>query len=209
MDLRESSDPVAQQTTQLTQVQWRLLAATAAVGVVLWGTSRLLGEGWRIVGLFGVFLGVYAAVVAAGALPHQIVAERLDRLLDRWVRDKTGKGFYGMVALTVLAWQELDSLVEFVDPGAAAREMIKSQMIQRIIGFSIDTLMHTIHASIWPMWLFRELGLPTMALFMAACWAVFTYGRNHLPMPDMFKKPKPDTPAETPASPVSERQSPP
>lgn len=206
MDQSESS-AAAQQATQLTQEQWRILTATAAVGVALWGASRLQDGDWRVVGLFGVFLGVYAAVVAAGALPHRIVAERLDSLLDRWVRDKSGKGFYGMVALTVLAWQELAGLVEFVDAGVAVRGVIQSQIIQQIIGFSIDALIHTVYASIWPVWLIGELGAPTMALFMVACWIVFTYGRNHLPMPNLFKKPS--TPAESTLSLDSEHDSPP
>ncbi len=183
---------LAQRTARLTRGQWQLLGVVAVAGLASWCASRLLGGDWRLPGLFGVFLLVYAAVVVAGSLPDRIVAEKLDAVLDRWVRDKSGKGFYGMVALSVLAWQEVDGLLDFSGFAEMTGNAIKSQIVHYVIGFSADAMRNAIHAAIWPMWLAGKFGAPGTAAFAGACWAVFALGRRHLPMPDLYKKPKRD-----------------
>ena len=205
----EADTALTQGTAQLTRGQWWVLGTMIVAGAAGWCASEMLGGDWRALGLFGVFLVVYAAVVVAGGLPYRIVSARLDTLLDRWVRDKSGKGFYGMVALSVLAWQELAGLLDFGGSAFDVNQMVKSQITHYIIGFSIDAMAHAIHASIWPWWLIGELGLPGTALFMGASWAVFAFGRNHLPMPDLFKKPNsgetmPEGEAKASSGPASE-----
>ena len=159
-------------------------------GAAAWFVSRSLGERWDALGLFGVFLAVYAAVVVAGEMPQRFVAERLDSVLDRWVRDETGGGYYGMVARSVLAWREVSGLLDFSVASFDVGGLVRSHITQSIIGFSIDAITHAIHAAIWPWWLIGELDIVPLGMFAVACWCVFTLGRKHLPMPDLREKPE-------------------
>lgn len=150
-----------------------------ASGLVFLLGGRLLDGKLQITGLFGMFLVVYAGVIVAGNLQDRFLADRLDKLLDRWGRDKSGKGIYGMVALAVWAWLECDSLFDF--SLSSIEGAIVGKLMASVVGFSLDAFRNMVRATIWPLWLVNQFGVPLAAVFGVLCWLVFEAGRTHLP----------------------------
>lgn len=196
MDLRrlgaETLQRVAPSGSTLSRAHWRLLGITASVGMALWLTGLLfIGSRW-LPGSFGLFLLTYCGVVAAGSLPDKWISRRLDAVLDRWVRDKTGGGFYGMVALSVFVGLEARALFDPRDGLLSGWSFVEGQVLQYIIGFSVDSLNNMIMAMAWPWPMISRVGVLWTAIFVAACWGAFSLGRALLPMPDLVKKAKPE-----------------
>ena len=177
------------QKSTLAKEQWLCLGIAAAIGMLLWLVGLSLWGGVWLPGHFGVFLVTYALVVAAGSLPDRWISSRLDAVLDRWVRDKSGGGLYGMIALSVFFGKEVRALFgnEGIFSGA---EFVRGQIIQYFIGFSVDSIKNMIEAFIWPWSMFSEFGLIQSAVFVLACWAVFTVSRRYLPQPNYTAIPK-------------------
>ena len=170
----------------LSQEQRLVLVVFAVAGIVLFLVEPFIAEDW-LPGLFGMFLIVYTAIVVAGSLPAHWISTRLDSVLDRWVRDKTGSGFYGMVALAHFAHAEVYDVFDPDDGLFSGWDFVQGSIVQHLIGFSIQSVTNMISAFLWPFrMLSAEGALPTL-VFGLACWAVFLVGRNFLPVPDLVK----------------------
>lgn len=194
MDLRrlgtETFHRVAPSGSTLQPHHWWLLALVATAGLLLWLTGYIVLERNWLPGAFGLFLLTYAAVVAAGSLPDEWISRRLDDVLDRWVRDHSGGGFYGMVALSIFVGMELEALLDPRDGLLSGWSFVEGQVVQLLIGFSVESLKNMIIAMIWPWPLIARAGLVNAAIFSFACWAVFVLARNWLPVPDFTAKPE-------------------
>ncbi|MCX7564331.1 hypothetical protein OS176_12455 [Xanthomonadaceae bacterium XH05] len=192
MDLRREIVDTVQRAlpsgSRLTRTQWGILAIAAGAGAMLWLGTLVFAGSRSLPAAFGLFLLTYVGVVAAGSLPDEWISRRLDRVLDRWVRDESGGGFYGMVALSVFVGLEVESLF---DPEAglfSGWDFVEGQIVQVLIGFSADSLKNMVMASIWPWPMISRVGLLSAGVFVAACWGAFMLGRAWLPMPDLTKK---------------------
>lgn len=174
----------------LSEEQRLVLAVFAGAGLVLCIAEFFIADDW-LPGLFGMFLIVYAAIVVAGSLPAHWISARLDDVLDRWVRDRTGSGFYGMVALGHFAHAELHDVIGGLSSGWG---LIQGSVVQYLIGFSLESLANMISAFLWPFRMFSAEGAIPTLVFGLACWAVFQVGRNFLPVPDLSKPEKPEDP---------------
>lgn len=181
---------IAPSGSSLQPRHWWLLALAAGIGLALWLTGYFVLERNWLPGAFGLFLLTYAAVVAAGSLPDEWISRRLDDVLDRWVRDHSGGGFYGMVALSVFVGMELEALLDPRDGLLSGWSFVEGQVVQLLIGFSVESLKNMIMAMIWPWPLIARAGLVNAAIFSLACWTVFVLTRNWLPVPDFTAKPE-------------------
>lgn len=170
----------------LSQEQRLVVAVVAAIGLLLCVAAMVMGARW-LPGIFGMFLLVYAAIIVAGSLPAHWISQRVDRVLDRWVRDKTGSGYYGMVALGVFAHAEVADMIDLQNGLFAGWDFVQGSLIEHFIGFSVDSFTHFVTAIIWPFRFAGEYGLLQTAAFAGGCWAVFQVGRSFLPMPDLVK----------------------
>src|SRR5690554_3934115 len=182
MDLRrlgtETFHRVAPLGSTLQPHHWWLLALAATAGLLLWLIGYIVLERNWLLSAFGLFLLTYAAVVAAGSLPDEWISRRLDDVLDRWVRDHSGGGFYGMVALSVFVGMELEVLLDPREGLLSGWSFVEGQVVQLLIGFSVESLKNMIIAMIWPWPLIARAGLVNAAIFSFACWAVFVLARN-------------------------------
>lgn len=185
-----SAREMMQRGIALSEEQRLVLAVFAVAGVVLCIAELFIEDDW-LPGLFGMFLIVYAAIVVAGSLPVHWISGRLDDVLDRWVRDKTGSGFYGMVALGHFAHAELHDVLDGLFSGW---DLIQGSIVHHLIGFSMESIGNMISAFLWPFRMFSAEGAIPTLVFGLACWAVFQVGRNFLPVPDLTKPDKPVDP---------------
>ena len=200
MDLRrmgiQTLQRVAPSGSALRREHWLMLGVAAGIGVALWLVGFLfVGTRW-LPGAFGLFLVTYAGVVAAGSLPDEWISRRLDRVLDRWVRDRSGGGFYGMVALSVFVGLEVETLLDPKDGLLSGWRFVEGQVVQYLMGFSTDSIRNMVMAMVWPWPMISRIGLGWTGGFVAACWGAFALGRAWLPMPDLTKKPEPEEKAE-------------
>lgn len=188
---KETLQFAAPSGSTLSREHWIMLGVAAALGLLLWLLGALFfGMRW-LPGMFGLFLITHAGVVAAGSLPDEWISRRLDAVLDRWVRDKTGGGFYGMMALSVFVGLEVEALLDSRDGLLSGWRFVEGQIIQYLIGFSVDSLKNMIFAMIWPWPLISRAGLAGAGFLVAACWGAFALGRACLPMPSLTRKPEP------------------
>lgn len=172
----------------LSEEQRLVVGVVAAIGLLLCVAAMVMGSDW-LPGVFGMFLLVYSAIIVAGSLPAHWISQRVDRVLDRWVRDKTGSGYYGMVALAVFSHAEVADIIGGVFSGW---EFVKGSVVEHFIGFSADSITHFVNAIIWPFRFVGEYGLLQTGAFAGGCWAVFQVGRSFLPMPDLVKVKSPE-----------------
>lgn len=149
------------------------VAAIAAGSLLEWKEAPLLRQG-------GWFCVIYAAIVASSWLPEGRLSVRVDRLLDRWVRN-SGSGYYGLMALAVFVPLELASTWQALTGWEWSREAIGSAVMQWITGFSMDSLRNFISAMIWPGHLVPEYGVGRAGVLFAATWGLFELGRRRLP----------------------------
>lgn len=163
---------------------WWILGLAASLGLLLWLIGYLVLERAWLPGAFGLFLLTWSAVVAAGSLPDEWISRRLDEVLDNWVRDHGGGGFYGLMALSAFVGMELDALLDPREGLLSGWSFVEGQVLQLLIGFSVESLKNMIMAMIWPWPLIVRAGLVDAAIFILACWAAFALARKWLPMPD-------------------------
>lgn len=128
----------------------------------------------------GFFLMTYAVVMAASWLPPSVLSRRVDRLLERWVRNSSS-GYYGVMALATFAQLELASVLDSIAGFEFAISKLREFAIQTAIGFSREAVMNFVWAMAWPWKLMPEHGLWPAAILVAATWGVFRLGREVLP----------------------------
>lgn len=170
-----------------------MLAVFTVAGLVLCIMDLLVDGRW-LPGMFGMFLLVYTGIVVAGSLPARWISRRLDDVLDRWVRDRSGSGYYGLVALAFFAHAEVRDVLDPENGLFSGWGYIGTSVAEWFIGFSLGSLQNFIESMVWPFRTFTHHGVLQTAIFGLACWAVFQVGRSFLPMPDLNKKP--DDPAK-------------
>lgn len=167
-----------------------MVGTLAAVGLVLCVVELFVGPVW-LPGVFGMFLIVYSGIVIAGSLPARWISQRLDRVLDKWARDKTGSGYYGMVALAWFAHAEVLDIIDLEDGLFSGWDFVQESLVSHLIGFSVGSIENFVRAMVWPFNAIEQVGLLQAGVFGVACWAVMQVGRAFLPMPDLVKVPKP------------------
>jgi hypothetical protein len=166
-----------------TALQQRVLVVLFALGVLL----LLLGFALRLshadlLQRAGFFLCCYVAVVSASWLRHGMISRRIDKFLDRWIKNGAS-GFYGMMALSIYAQLELEALLRSIAEFDPSGHWLRDALLQAVTGFSMASLKNFISAMVWPATLFGQKGGSGIAplLFLAGCWATYEFGRRVLP----------------------------
>ncbi len=168
-------DPLPSRVQQITLLLLLVTGLCAALAGMLLSFQyhELLQQG-------GFFLMTYAVLMAASWLPPSVLSRRVDRLLERWVRNSSG-GYYGVMALATFAQLELASLLDSIAAFEFAIPQLREFAIHTAIGFSMDAVMNFVWAMAWPGKLLPQHGLWAAAILVAATWGVFRLGREILP----------------------------
>lgn len=157
--------------------RWRigLLATLVAIGGVLlldWslpGTAPL----WR---LAGAALLVYAVFVGLAWFPAPWLSRRIEAQFEGWIGHGHG-GFYLVVAIAHFL------LAEFADARAqlaewvSLDEAVRDSLWRLLMGFSIESVMNLLWASLWPWMAIAEHGLLPTAVFAGAGYGLWWAGR--------------------------------
>ena len=137
----------------------------------------------------GCFLATYAALIAAAWLPASVLSRRVDALIERWVRNSSG-GFYGVMALSVFLQLELVALASRLAGFEFSAQFLREAALQRLIGFSQDSIMSFVWGMAWPGRLLKDHGPQTTVALVVLAWLVFRASRGVLPHATFARRPK-------------------
>lgn len=155
--------------------QLPLLLAAVSAGIAL--TVAPPGADPAVARLYGAFLIVYPALVLAGQVELPLVGARVDRFVDEWTREG-GKGFYGVMGLTLFLKREAaflyDDVVEVLRDGISLPGTILGWFAE----FVVQSAFNLLYALIWPLHLVMQFGYGQALLAGAFCWACFWLGNR-------------------------------
>jgi hypothetical protein len=179
--------PPPPMSPQPTALQLRLLGGLFAVGSVLALVGGLGDFRYHLhVELAGMFFATYSAMVALSWLPPSVLTRRVDKLLDRWVRN-SATGYYGVMALGAFVALEIpnaiDNLLNFdLD--------VQRMIMERVMRFSAQSLENFIKAMAWPGLVLPRGEFVGAAVLVGATWGAFKAGARVLPHATFQKRDK-------------------
>lgn len=153
------SSPMLRVIRSMDRRAWMALGGIAAAGSVIGG---MLGGGWSAG--FGVRAGLMA--LAAGfavraAWTWVRTPGRRARAGDslRARAASFGGGAYGIVGLGFWLCFEARSLMDSVQKASGVQDLVRESFLQWIWGFSADSIINAVWASIWPVYVLSRYGL--------------------------------------------------
>ena len=163
------------------KVQRIILATLVGLGIVLTLAGLLEWLPYPdLVQRGGLFLVIYALLVAASWLPAGGLSQRVDKLLDDWV-GKASSGWYGVMGIATFTKLELESILKSLRDFDPAHIDWSGAVMQWLMGFSLESLLNAVWASIWPFLLISNRGVAVAGTFIAATWAIYWCGGKLLP----------------------------
>lgn len=138
---------------------WMALGVIAAAGSVMGG---VLGSGWTPgFGMRAGLMAIAAAFTARAAWQWIRTPGRRARAGDslRARAASFGGGAYGIVGLGFWLTFEARSLMESIQKASGVEELVRDSFLQWVWGFSADSIMNAIWASIWPLYVLTKYGL--------------------------------------------------
>jgi hypothetical protein len=191
-----SPPPPPSVAPQPSAFQLQLLGGLFALGALL---ALVGGRGaFRYhlhVELGGMFFAAYSALVALSWLRPGVLTRRVDKLLDRWVRN-SATGYYGVMALGVSFSLEI---ANFFDNLLHFELDVQRMILERVMRFSVQSLENFIKAMAWPGLVLSSGQLVGAAVLVGATWGVFRVTAKVLPQAAFRKREKKvKNPAEVP-----------
>jgi hypothetical protein len=128
-----------------------------------------------LVALFGAGLCAYALLVALSWYPMPWLSRRVERVIDDLV-DEDAKVWYLAIVLGHFALDELALAIRTWSNYHSIEEAVRDTVTSHLIGFSVDSFLNALWASLWPIKAISDHGLwPTVALG-GAMWLVCRIG---------------------------------
>ncbi|MBB4639112.1 hypothetical protein [Longimicrobium terrae] len=143
---------------------WMALGVIVAAGTV---TGGVLGSGWSPgFGFRAGLMGIAAAWTVRAAWQWMRTPGRRARAGDslRARAASFGKGAYGIVGLGFWLTFEAKSLMDSVQKAAGVEDLVRDSFLQWVWGFSADSILNAVWASIWPVYVLSKYGLVAAAV---------------------------------------------
>ena len=80
---------------------------------------------------------------------------------------KHGGGYYALLAVGSFVYMEARSLAGSFTDADGVQDFVKSEMLETLLTFGLETLLNTFLAGIWPVMWIRWMGAPA-----TAAWAM-------------------------------------
>jgi hypothetical protein len=98
-------------------------------------------------------------------------------VIRRWIRkvwNARGGGLYACGFVVAFAWLEFTTLVDQFSSTAGITGFFSGQLIQFLLRFTVDSLVNTVYALIWPIQIIRY-SPPWGFVILGAMYLLFTY----------------------------------
>jgi hypothetical protein len=169
-----------------TALQLRLLGGLFVIGTGLALVGGLGEFRYHLhVELAGMFFATYSTVVTLSWLPPSVLTRRVDRLLDRWVRNSAG--YYGLMALGAFIALEIPNAIDNL---LSLDLDVQRMIMERVMRFSAQSLENFIKAMAWPGLVLPRGEFVGAAVLVGATWGVFKLSARVLPHATFQKRAK-------------------
>lgn len=158
------SSPMLRVVRSMDRRGWMALGLIVAAGSVLGG---VLGSGWNPAFGFKAGLMALAAVFTARAAWQWVrTPGRRARAGDslRARAASFGGGAYGIVGLGFWLSFEAASLLGNIQKASGVQDLVRQSFMEWVWGFSVDSIMNAIWASMWPVYVLSHYGLIAAAV---------------------------------------------
>ena len=98
-------------------------------------------------------------------------------VIRRWIRkvwDARGGGLYACGFVVAFVWLEFTTLVNEFSSSTGITGFFSGQLVQFLLRFTVDSLVNTVNALIWPVHFIR-FSPPWGFVILGAMYVVFTY----------------------------------
>ena len=154
-----------------------LLAAIIVVGVALLAAPPLHPAApVEVVRLAGATLCAYALFVLLAWFPTPWLSRRIEAAFEDVVGEGQA-GWYLAVAVGHFALAEVADAVARFGAAPTVEGWVREGIVEHLVGFSVDSFMNAIWASLWPMMVFRDHGGPAVVALGALAWLLCRAGR--------------------------------
>lgn len=134
--------------------------------------------------LGGATLGAYGVFVALAWFPMPWLGRRIEALFEDLVEEGRS-GWYLAVAVGHFALAEVADLVLRWGDAGSFDAALRAQLVDQLVGFSADSFMNVLWASLWPVDLLRAHGFERTLGVAAFAWGVWQAGRRVFGEPDL------------------------
>lgn len=137
--------------------------------------------------LFGAAVGAYALLVALAWQPVPWLSRRVAAVLDDLVEAGEGTWYVSIVLAHFTLSQVASTVATWFDQRPMA-DKIEASLLERLMGFSADTFLNALWASLWPFRVWDQYG-GTATIALAAglygiCWlGRRVFGDTPIPLP--------------------------
>lgn len=174
---RSTTPPWAVRMAAGIREEWAwLVGGLLLVGLVLVGLGvfGLLPEK-GLSGFVGCFLAVYATLVLLQSPHSALFGAGFKRRLQQAIIS-SGVGFYGVVSLSRFLQLELHDVLDALREFELSQSQVKGLVRDWLIGFSMQSLMNSIEAMLWPFKMLSALGMLKAAVVFVPLWALYRLG---------------------------------
>lgn len=153
-----------------------LLTGIVLTGSVLLYTQPLYGPSgvWR---LGGASLLVYAAFVLLAWFPLPWLSRRIEQRFEGWVGHGHA-GWYLIVAVAYFALAETVDVLNALRAIGGLEDLAANAFWRWLVGFSVESILNMVWASLWPLMTLKDFGLRATALMAGSAYAVWWLGRR-------------------------------
>jgi hypothetical protein len=158
---------------------WRasLLLAIVAAGIALLLLRPTVpGVPDGLLRLGAACLCVYGLLVVLAWFPLPWISRRIESMFEDLLGEGAG-GWYLVVAVAYFALAEVDAALARLAASASIESLVRESVVSQLVGFSVDSFMNAVFASLWPMMLMRDHGTIPVAVLAGAVWALWWLGR--------------------------------
>jgi hypothetical protein len=148
-----------------------LLIGSSLVGLGVLGLLPATG----LSGFAGSFLAVYAVLLLLQSPHSGLLGERFKRRVQDAIVS-SGVGFYGVVTLSRFLQLELHDVLAALREFELSRAQVQGLLRDWLIGFSMQSLMNSIEAMLWPFKMISAHGMAKAAIVFVPLWALYRLG---------------------------------
>jgi hypothetical protein len=152
------------------------LAGIVLIGMLLLVTQPIYGpsSAWRIT---GASLLVYAAFVWLAWFPFPWLSRRIEAQFERWVGHGHA-GWYLIVAVAHFTLAEAADLWDALRAMGGLEDLAAHAFWRLLVGFSVESVLNMVWASLWPLLGVRDFGLRATALMAGSAYGIWWLGRR-------------------------------
>jgi len=162
--------------------EWHWISlGLAGIGLVL-VTLSIIGvvPAKSISGFIGCFLLLYGALIVLSRPFFSSLGRTLQARMHKAIVS-SGVGFYGVMTLARFLQLELHDLLADLADFDPAQLQVRGLVMEWLIGFSVQSLMNSIDAFMWPLKLIQAHGLPGAGIVAGAAWGLYALGARVFP----------------------------